>query len=326
MSTVEAITSGVEEVTIGVEPATTGETREGLGDRMKQYEKHFDITVDHDKPYIVRLDGAGFSKFTVPFIQPFDTQFTKAMVATMNDLVEKYSAVTGYTHSDEITLIFPACTEKQVHLYSGRIMKLTSILASYAATRFLFHLRTQYELHRNEYMEKQQRKIDARLNDPVISFDARILTFPNDAEILNHMIWRSRHDCYRNCISKIAHYTFGHKSILNKSCDELAQMLLEKKSLDIGSYPFRLSGMGNPEDGLRPIHQVPENIATHLKWGVIAKRERKITNVTTPKGPVTVERNVIVNHTGKIEYSDENVKEMLASHWNSLSSWEVYTL
>ena len=285
----------------------------GLGDRMKQYEKKFDTAVDHDKPYIVRLDGAGFSKFTTPFTQPFDTQFTKATVYTMNDLVEKYSAVTGYTHSDEITLIFPACNEKQVHLYSGRIMKLTSILASYTATRFLFHLRTQYELHRLEYSEDQRVKIEERLQDPIISFDARVMMFSNDGEILNHMIWRSRHDCYRNCISKIAHHAFGHKNTMNKSCEEMSQMLLER-GIDVGSCSFHSSGMSNPE-----------KIATHLKWGVIAKRERKSTEVATPKGLITVERNVIVNRTGQIEFSEDNVKEMLNPHWNTLSSWELWS-
>ena len=35
---------------------------------------------------------------------------------------------TGYTHSDEITLIFPKCeNEESVHMHNGKIMKLVSL-------------------------------------------------------------------------------------------------------------------------------------------------------------------------------------------------------
>lgn len=79
---------------------------EKLGDRMKKYEAHMDLRILPCESFVVRLDGRSFSKFTKKFFKPFDIIFVKAMCKTMIDLVEEFDAQTGYTHSDEITLIF----------------------------------------------------------------------------------------------------------------------------------------------------------------------------------------------------------------------------
>lgn len=47
--------------------------------------------------------------------RPFDLNFTNAMILTTMDLITEFSATTGYTHSDEITIIFkPASTKEQL--------------------------------------------------------------------------------------------------------------------------------------------------------------------------------------------------------------------
>ncbi len=91
-----------------------------LGDRMKKYENSIDskITIQPTESFVVRLDGRSFSKFTHKFTKPFDIVFIKAMGKTMIDLVDEFEAQTGYTHSDEITLIFnQKCTEKEEFEY-----------------------------------------------------------------------------------------------------------------------------------------------------------------------------------------------------------------
>lgn len=113
---------------------------------------------------------------------PYDINFIKAMVRTTSDLVVEFGAMTGYTHSDEITLIFDrvekpeedltvetvgesadsdavaenadAMTLKNTvpqnnkktnnnprqHIFSGRVQKLTTLMAGYCSARFNYHL------------------------------------------------------------------------------------------------------------------------------------------------------------------------------------------
>ena len=103
--------------------------REQLGDRMKRYESVYHMVVPKDHVMIVRLDGASFSKWTNRLDGVFDMGFCRSMILTMNDLVLHFHAQTGYTHSDEITLIF---APEESHLYGGRVQKLVSVMAGFA--------------------------------------------------------------------------------------------------------------------------------------------------------------------------------------------------
>ena len=100
---------------------TSNETTEkipvALGDRMKYYEeksREFE-SVPPNLPFIVRLDGRCFSKFTRKFKKlatetgsklPYFPQFKNAMILTAHHLMHEFGASSAYTHSDEITLIF----------------------------------------------------------------------------------------------------------------------------------------------------------------------------------------------------------------------------
>lgn len=78
-----------------------------LDQRIKSYEKSYESKIEYDKHIVVRIDGHKFSKFTKGFIKPFDKILSNAMEKTTIDLVEKFGAVTGYTQSDEISLVIP---------------------------------------------------------------------------------------------------------------------------------------------------------------------------------------------------------------------------
>lgn len=78
-----------------------------LGNRMKEYEKKFELEVPYNEHLIIRLDGHHFSKFTKGFDRPFDNVLRNAMVETTKDLVKEFNASTGYVQSDEITLVIP---------------------------------------------------------------------------------------------------------------------------------------------------------------------------------------------------------------------------
>jgi hypothetical protein len=121
-------------------------TQQLLGDRMKDYEREFESTLDPSKPFVARLDGHAFSKFTSGLQQPFDRRFTLAMIMTMDDLLRQFQARTGYCQSDEITLVFvPTATETgtfRPYDFTGRVMKLSTLMSGFASARFQFHMRS----------------------------------------------------------------------------------------------------------------------------------------------------------------------------------------
>ena len=126
-----------------------------LGERMKLYENEsLSISkIPPYKPFIIRLDGRSFSNFTSGLRKPFDCNFTKAMVLTTMDLITEFYAVCGYTHSDEITIIFKeSCTKEEFdkeenksgHIFDGRSVKLLTVMSGYCSVRFNYHLLGRY--------------------------------------------------------------------------------------------------------------------------------------------------------------------------------------
>eukprot|EP00750_Incisomonas_marina_P015642 INCI18414.2.p1 GENE.INCI18414.2~~INCI18414.2.p1 ORF type:complete len:222 (+),score=36.88 INCI18414.2:233-898(+) len=177
----------------------TRDEQDVLAAQQKQYEEEA-ITkkcIDFNLPVLCRVDGHKFSTFTRGFKKPFDTRIHDAMVATTTDLVDYFDAVTGYTFSDEITLIFAPLEEQQAAPYNGKILKLSTLVASYACVRFAHHMRAFIE----DGMKPAIRKL---LEDPRMSFDSRIWNVPTKMEALANIVWRSLYDCRRNGIGLLA--------------------------------------------------------------------------------------------------------------------------
>lgn len=61
------------------------------------------------------------------------------MCLTMCDLIKEFDTNIGYTHLDEITLIFDSKYPNS-HLYNGYIQKLLSLTSTYCSVRFNYHL------------------------------------------------------------------------------------------------------------------------------------------------------------------------------------------
>ena len=226
-----------------------------IGDRMKILEKEYENNIYPYESFIIRLDGNNFSKFTKGLKKPFDINFVKSMVLTMNDLMIKFNATTGYTHSDEITLIFNRVCTKQEYInkenksnysYNGRTIKSLTLISGYCSTRFNYHIYNLINL--KNYTAKFIDKI-ARFDQ---CFDARLLNVKeNDIDIYDHMRWRSTYDCIRNCISTYARSYFSVKELDGiKSKDQITMMLKEKNFDWIKDCPI------------------------YLKFGVYAKKEQ----------------------------------------------------
>lgn len=274
---------------------------EKLGDRMKKYEAQTDFKILPYEAFIVRLDGRSFSKFTKKFIKPFDIVFIKAMCKTMIDLVKEFDVQTGYTHSDEITLIFNSkCTtveydtylsglinknEIKIHIFDGRIQKILSLLSSFCSVRFNYHLDKLIE----PIQEKYDLNFIEQIKSPKQMFDARILKFNETLkyEILNHQIWRSIHDCERNAISTYAYTHFGPKKIMGKNSSEMIKML--------------------EENNIFWEHNVP----MFIKHGIYCKKifvEKEI-------GQNIVLRSEFICKQFKINFSNSNLDLLLNKYW-----------
>lgn len=270
-----------------------------LGDRMKYYERDQEKKIPAYLPYIARLDGHKFSTFTRDFRKPFDNRFVSAMIRTTNDLVDTFNAITGYCHSDEITLIFPSACHKDdyiigknetTHIFDGRMQKLTSILAGYCSARFNYHINKLVNYNENLYKPETLSKI----KENKAYFDCRLIIFPEDKpqEIVNHMIWRSVYDCYRNCVSTYAQSNFSHKELDYKDTNEMIKML---ETIDI---------------------KWDTDIPLYHKYGVYCKKETYNKITETPSGPVIALRKKITNRCFKIKYTMDILKMLLDKCWD----------
>src|SRR6476660_944404 len=112
-------------------------SKDDFGDRMKRYE-----AVETERyfmpllPIYARIDGRCFSGFTQGLDRPFDLRITRAMLETTKHLVEQTDARIGYTQSDEISLVWQQDRYDSEILFSGKVHKLASVLASLASVKF----------------------------------------------------------------------------------------------------------------------------------------------------------------------------------------------
>ncbi len=228
---------------------------QSLGDRMKDYEnaevtpyliENGDYVLNPEQPFMARIDGHCFSKFTKGFEKPFDAIFSTAMTRTTGDLVDEFNARTGYTQSDEITLVFVPVYNEETSSWGqwpfrGRVVKLSTLMASYAGVRFNYHLVHLLQEALNSAIdddgEEESRSTEPfKYSEGVIKkimsqrahFDARLFSVPNEREVFNNILWRSTYDCVRNSISGLARRHYSTKQLHKKNTTEMKEMLLDK--------------------------------------------------------------------------------------------------
>lgn len=194
----------------------------GVGDKLKTLERSSDTnTLQANLPFVIRLDGVSFSTFTKGLIKPFDQRLTDAMVETTKDLVLRFSPVTGYTCSDEISLVFSAASgppETATHIYSGRVQKLSSVTASYAAARLNFYL------GKHDWSDLSP-VVQERMNGHNAFFDGRCIPTPDETTAMESIFWRSNFDSLRNAISLICGALFTQKEMHGRGLTGQLKML-----------------------------------------------------------------------------------------------------
>lgn len=147
-------------------------------------------------PLFVRLDGRGFHGIADEWglRRPFDPKFAGAMASVSERLITSsgLSADFAYTFSDEISLYFSHVP------YSGRVEKIDSVTASYAASALTLEMSSLFP----------------------VAFDARIIQV-SPAIAVRYLIDRQA-EAWRNHINAYCHHTLVSEG---KSSHEAAQML-----------------------------------------------------------------------------------------------------
>jgi tRNA(His) 5'-end guanylyltransferase len=207
-------------------------TNEPLLSRMKKYESQFTSSkIDNSLPFVMRLDGVGFSRFTRGLNKPYDYNLCKAFTDTTIDLMKEYRADLGYTHSDEISLVFyPKRTKKddgwRESMYGGKIQKIVSTSAAFCTMTFNKHLTDIFKDKKVEYAEKSY------AHDKMMSskayFDSRIFQIPDDTQMFSYLFSRSQVDCKRNHVFGLARRYYTKGELFKTSTKKRIDMLEEK--------------------------------------------------------------------------------------------------
>jgi tRNA(His) guanylyltransferase len=216
------------------------------------------------------MDGVAFRTFTKGTKKPFDSRITHAMTETTKDLVHRFSAVSGYTQSDEISLVFPAAfgwedkynsesqkiKTKRTHPYGGRIVKISSVFASFASARFNYYLLKQNWTDMPESVQQQ-------MNHHEACFDGRVIAFTEPDLLSACIFWRSNCDGLRNAISHISHSYYSSQELHGRSLSNQLRMLRDEKKVNVfqefspqvlyGTWvkkeQYELHNMTNPKTG-----------------------------------------------------------------------------
>ena len=203
-----------------------------LGDRIKGYEKVFTSTrIDPSLPFVMRLDGHGFSNFTRGLKKPYDYNFHLAFTNTTKELMKEFQADTGYTHSDEISLLFyPKQTRndagwREPH-FGGRIQKVITIASAFFTMTFNNELKTIFADKNDEYIGKEYAY--DRMMSGKAYFDCRIFQVPNDVEMFSYMFWRSKVDCKRNHDFDLARRHYSKSELDKTNTNDRIKLLLDK--------------------------------------------------------------------------------------------------
>lgn len=195
--------------------------RDALGDFCKTLER---VETDRrgaiGEPIYVRIDGAGFSRFTKGMARPYDARMSRAMIETTKALMTSYHALIGYTQSDEISLVFHD-PEHETH-HGGKFQKLVSRLASKATAEFTV---AALDNDLGDFVERRPPE-----------FDARAFACPSLDDAAKVLWWREI-DAGKNSVSMAARAHFSHKQLQGKNRDDMLAMLAEK-GVDFEAFPI----------------------------------------------------------------------------------------
>lgn len=193
-------------------------SKDSLGNRMKDYEQASRTSLTGRMPMIIRLDGKAFHTLTRKLDKPYDVGFKEIMKQTTQYLVKNIMGCKlGYVQSDEISLLLTDYDKLETCAwFDKQVQKIVSVSASMATAYF--------------------NKVYKEFIDPkkIVSefgmFDSRAFVLPKE-EVCNYFIWRQQ-DATRNSIQGLGQANFSHKQLHGKSCDAIQDMLMLEKQIN----------------------------------------------------------------------------------------------
>lgn len=184
---------------------------DSLGDRMKEYEDVSKHRLVRRMPAILRLDGRAFHTVTRNMRKPFDEGFINCMrMAALHMIQAVQTAQLVYVQSDEISILLKDYTRLETEAwFDGQIQKMVSISAALCSNQFNIWLKANFEAYH-----------------PPQVFDSRVFNIPKE-DVCNYFIWRQK-DASRNSINSLGQAHFSHTELLNKSQNDVLDMLHAK--------------------------------------------------------------------------------------------------
>lgn len=199
-------------------------SNDSLGDRMKYLEsRETERRFLPMLPICARIDGRGFSNFTRGLKRPYDEALSATMIDATKVLVDETHARIGYTQSDEISLVFLAEDRDSDIFFSGKVLKMASVLASLTATAFV---RAMIKHFPHDWQTMLER---------LPHFDARVWQVPTKAEAANVFLWRNL-DATKNATSMAARAFYSHSALHGKNREQMNEMLFAK-GVNFDYYP-----------------------------------------------------------------------------------------
>lgn len=203
-------------------------SKDSLGDRMKQYESTSKQTLLRRTPIIIRIDGRAFHTFAKRItrfdpdmhksITPFSNALHQMMVLTTRELVDGIqNCVLGYTQSDEISLLLRDWDTLETQQWFGAShQKMVSVSASIATAAFNFWA-ASVGYKQGSFADMAQ-------------FDSRVYNLPKE-EVTNYFIWRQQ-DASRNSVQMLGHHHFSQKDMHGKNNSQIQDMLMLQKNIN----------------------------------------------------------------------------------------------
>jgi tRNA(His) 5'-end guanylyltransferase len=169
---------------------------------MKDFEVYSSLKVPKNSKVIVRLDGRAFHKLArdLNLAKPYDENFYRVMADVCEDLFREFSPIFAYTFSDEISLLFDKLP------FNGRVEKINSVIASFAAASFVIHYDVQFK------------------KPP--AFDSRVIPI-QDGDVLDYFRWR-QDESWTNCVNSHGISYLKSKYSNNEANDKINGMKLNE--------------------------------------------------------------------------------------------------
>lgn len=217
---------------------------DGLGDRIKKYERASRLYATPRMPVIIRVDGKAFHTFTKYMEKPFDPHLIESMVcAAFKTANELQGCKVAYVQSDEVTFFLSDYdTLESQGWFDYNLSKMISISAATMTAEFIQMINVW----------------DSPYRKPPV-FDSRAFNVPKE-DVVNTFLWRAK-DWERNSLQMYCRSIFSHNELHGKNRDDMRWMLAEKKK----SWFADLTGqekhgtfiVNHPGDGLVTYTDVP---------------------------------------------------------------------